>query len=205
MMRFQLKPVLAGIGLSLASVMLVGCGDQGEESQQSSQTDPAMTAPNGGESSTADVKQKVGETVEAVKEKTAETTDKVVEETKEMADKASDEIKQASDTVSEKTAKVTQDVKEEASEQVQEAEQAVVEDVASGGQLYSTCVGCHGANGEGGVGPKLAGQAKDDLVSKMLKYKAGEEIGPMSAMMIPQAQQLSEPEIEAVAQYITTF
>ncbi|WP_235584642.1 c-type cytochrome [Thiomicrospira sp. WB1] len=205
MMRLRLKPLLAGMSLTLASVMLVGCGDQGEEAKQSSQADPSMTAPDGSEVSTADVKQAVGEATESAKETAEETAEKVVETTKEVADTAAKEVETATETVTEKTEEVTQAAEEKVAEVTEQAEQAVVEDVASGGQLYSTCVGCHGANGEGGVGPKLAGQAKADLVSKMKQYKAGEEVGPMSAMMIPQAQQLSQAEIEAVAQYITTF
>lgn len=111
---------------------------------------------------------------------------------------------------------------EEAAAAKQEAEQAsvpadeattvietTVEDVAqkgpAGPELYATCAGCHGGSGEGGVGPQLAGQSKEALVASLMDYKAGKQKGAMSAMMIPNAQQLSDDEIVTVSEYITTF
>lgn len=77
--------------------------------------------------------------------------------------------------------------------------------MAAGEQLYATCVGCHGATGEGGVGPKLAGLSEANLVQSLKDFKAGKTKGPMSAMMIPNAQQLSEEDILAVSKYIAGF
>lgn len=72
----------------------------------------------------------------------------------------------------------------------------------SGEKVYATCVGCHGAAGEGGVGPKLAGQAVTDVVDKLQRYKAGEQVGPMTGMMAPMAAGLSEDDMQAVAEYV---
>ncbi|RUM93303.1 MAG: cytochrome C [Thiomicrospira sp.] len=104
--------------------------------------------------------------------------------------------------MAESASETTQEAINDASEEVDEAVAAVS---VSGQDVYSTCVGCHGANGEGGVGPKLSGQAEDALVEKLKTYRSGKEIGPMSAMMIPNAQQLSDAEIKAVSSYITTL
>ncbi len=69
----------------------------------------------------------------------------------------------------------------------------------------STCVGCHGANGEGGVGPKLAGQSAKEIAEKLHEYKAGKQRGPMTSMMAPMAQGLSDQDIENIAAYIATL
>jgi len=83
---------------------------------------------------------------------------------------------------------------------------AFAADAAAGKAVYgNTCVGCHGANGEGGVGPKLAGQSAKDIADKLHKYKAGEQIGPMTSMMAPMAQGLSDADIENIAAYIATL
>ena len=68
--------------------------------------------------------------------------------------------------------------------------------------LWAGCAACHGADGGGGVGPKLAGQGADDIIGKLTTYKNKGEIGPMSAMMWGQAAMLSEKEIKMIGDYI---
>jgi len=97
--------------------------------------------------------------------------------------------------VEEKVAEVTAVVKEEVA--------AVA--APSGEKAYATCVGCHGSSGEGGVGPRLNNQTVDDIVAKLEKYKAGEQLGPMTAMMAPMATGLSTEDMKAIAEYVTTL
>ncbi len=73
-----------------------------------------------------------------------------------------------------------------------------------GAKVYGQCVGCHGPQGGGGVGPKLAGQSAQAIKDKMHAYKAGKQVGPQTAMMAPIAQGMSDADIEAVANYIAT-
>ena len=37
--------------------------------------------------------------------------------------------------------------------------------------LWAGCAACHGAQGQGGVGPMLAGQSSIDIVGKLTTYK----------------------------------
>ncbi len=74
-----------------------------------------------------------------------------------------------------------------------------------GKTAYNGCVACHGAGGEGGVGPKLAGQGVADIVDKLTAYKNGETIGAQSNLMWSQAAQLSDAEIEQLAAFIETL
>jgi mono/diheme cytochrome c family protein len=66
-------------------------------------------------------------------------------------------------------------------------------DAAAGKQTWATkpCVGCHGANAEGGVGPKLAGTALtlDQVQTTVRNGKAG------TAMMAFGASQISDKEL----------
>lgn len=60
---------------------------------------------------------------------------------------------------------------------------------------WPMCQTCHGQNGEGGIGPKLAGQSADDIISKLMHYKAGHKLGSQSSLMIPWAQSLNDGQI----------
>jgi len=71
-----------------------------------------------------------------------------------------------------------------------------------GQAAYAGCIACHGAQGEGGIGPKLAGQSATDIAEKLLQYKAGETRGAQSALMWSQAAQLSSADIDNLAAFI---
>jgi len=75
-------------------------------------------------------------------------------------------------------------------------------DAGAGQAAYATCAGCHGGAGEGGVGPKLAGQDPAKVVELLHKYKAGEQVGPMTSMMAPMAAGLSDADMENIAAYV---
>mgnify|MGYP006273038175 CR=1 FL=1 len=75
----------------------------------------------------------------------------------------------------------------------------------AGKSAYSTCVGCHGAAGEGGVGPALAGRDTAEISDLLKKYRAGEQVGPMTSMMAPMAANLSDADIENIAAYVKTL
>lgn len=77
-------------------------------------------------------------------------------------------------------------------------------DASAGASAYGTCIGCHGSAGEGGVA-KLAGQTPAKIVELLHKYKAGEQVGPMTPMMAPMAAGLSDADIENIAAYAATL
>ncbi len=78
-------------------------------------------------------------------------------------------------------------------------------DASAGQSAYATCIGCHGAAGEGGVGPKLAGNDAADVIAKLNAYKNGEQVGPMTSMMAPMAAGLSDADIENIAAYTSSL
>jgi len=64
----------------------------------------------------------------------------------------------------------------------------------------SNCAPCHGASGEGSVGSKLIGINKDDLLAKLLEYKANEEEMHMAVF-----EYLSDDDLENLAKEIGEF
>lgn len=70
--------------------------------------------------------------------------------------------------------------------------------------LYKrSCVACHGETGEGvGDFPGLAKLSVKDVESRLRAYRAGETVGPKSALMVPLAKPLSDEQIAALALYL---
>ena len=72
-----------------------------------------------------------------------------------------------------------------------------------GAKIYVISNKCHGQNGEGGIGPKLAGSTS--IVSMLMQYKNGETRGAQSALMWGQAANLSTEDMENLQAYIDTL
>lgn len=74
-------------------------------------------------------------------------------------------------------------------------------DAQAGAQKIAACTACHGANGQSAVAiyPNLAGQEAAYLASALKAYRAGERTGGMTAMMTPQAANLSDQDIADIA------
>ena len=74
------------------------------------------------------------------------------------------------------------------------------------GQIaYASCVACHGAAGQGGIGPTVAGRDSVFTVNALTAYKNRETRGAQSALMWPSASALSAADIENLASYIETL
>ena len=74
-----------------------------------------------------------------------------------------------------------------------------------GKTYYAQCIGCHGANGEGGVGPQLAGQSSFDIQSKLMSYRAGETLGNQSMLMWSVAKPMTDVDIDNLSAYVETL
>ena len=68
--------------------------------------------------------------------------------------------------------------------------------------LWAGCAACHGQNGEGGIGPMLAGQSATDIIGKLNTYKNNGTIGAQSALMWGQAAMLSDSDIDTIGKFI---
>lgn len=74
-----------------------------------------------------------------------------------------------------------------------------------GRSTYTGCIACHGANGEGGIGPQLAGQSAADIADKLRRYKAGATLGGQSNLMWSQAGMLSDRDIDNISAFVETL
>lgn len=81
----------------------------------------------------------------------------------------------------------------------------MAQDVAQGKAKYATCVACHGAQGQGGIGPKLQGQKSEVIVKKLTAYKNKQQLGAQSALMWGIAGGLAPTDIKNLAAYTATL
>lgn len=90
---------------------------------------------------------------------------------------------------------------------VAEAPAAAAGGAAAGKARYDgVCTACHGAQAQGmGIFPKLAGRPADELAALLKRYRAGEQVGPNTAMMAPNAKGLSDSDIADLTAYISSL
>ena len=82
---------------------------------------------------------------------------------------------------------------------------AQAQDAAQGKAKYASCAACHGAQGQGGVGPKLQGQKAEAIEKKLTAYKNKQQVGPQSQLMWGIAGGLSPADIKNIAAYTATL
>jgi len=77
-----------------------------------------------------------------------------------------------------------------------------------GAELFKskTCNTCHGAQGKAPIHPsypELAGQQKDYLIAQLKAFRAKERTNSNAALMWGMAQNLTDEEIEKLAEYLS--
>lgn len=80
------------------------------------------------------------------------------------------------------------------------------QDIAAGEKTYKkVCRACHGPKAQGMASfPRLTGHDVEFLVTRLEQYRAGEKIGPNTALMAPNAAKLSDEDILDVSTFIVT-
>lgn len=67
---------------------------------------------------------------------------------------------------------------------------------------WPLCSACHGDKGQGGIGPMLAGQSAEYISDRLRAYRDGEYFGEQSPLMWPNAANLTDDDISAIAAFI---
>ena len=73
--------------------------------------------------------------------------------------------------------------------------------------VFKKCVACHGADGKKvGIAPKaIAGLSKEELVNFLNGYKNKTIKTPKASMMYAQAKNLTDADIEALVNYLSSL
>jgi len=145
------------------------------------------------------------------KKAATEATTKAVESTKEAATHAVDAAKEVADKAVDTAKEATTKVVEATKEGVATATEAVADTAknVAGAAAYAKCAACHGVDGKTkalGKSAEIAGQSKEELVTKINGYKAGTiNVSGMGNLMKGQVTTMDDASIEAVAGYISTL
>ena len=179
-----------------AAVLFVGCGEKTKESA----TDAAAKA-------VESTKEAAGHAADAAQA----ATDKAVKAVKEAGNSAGKAADQAVKATKEAATKAVDSAKESVTAAAATAATAVADTAANvaGAAAYAKCAGCHGADGKTlalGKSPVIAGQSKEELVTKLNGYKAGTiNVSGMGTLMKGQVATMDDAAIDAVSTYISTL
>jgi len=145
------------------------------------------------------------------KKAATEATTKAVESTKAAATHAVDAAKEVADKAVDTAKEATTKVVEATKEGVATATEAVADTAknVAGAAAYAKCAGCHGVDGKTkalGKSVEIAGQSKEELITKLNGYKAGTiNVSGMGNLMKGQVASMDDASIAAVATYISTL
>lgn len=194
----------------VAIAILTGCGEE-KKVEQKVEVTPAVT----------DTKTPEEKFVDQVKDSTSELASKISEESKKVAEASKDAAKSVTEKVVDKTQAITKEVVETAGETKDKIEESINNIVATktttddstnllerGKGIYLKCAGCHGPSAEKpalGKSQVIKGWTKEQIVSALDGYKAGTYGGAMKGVMKSQVSSMTQEDIEAVSEYISTF
>ena len=181
-----------------AAILFVGCGDKTKEASDAAAKAVESTKEAAGHAADA-AKETADKAMEAAKEagkSISEATDKAVKATKEAATAAADTAKEGVAAATSAAATASAEVADKAKN-------------IAGSAAYAKCAGCHGVDGKTkalGKSAVIAGQPKEDLVSKINGYKAGTlDTAGMGTLMKGQVASLNDANIDELAGYISTL
>ncbi|MEA3456878.1 MAG: c-type cytochrome [Campylobacterota bacterium] len=196
------------LSMIAAAMLFVGCGDKTKEAATDATAKAAESTKEAADKTAADAVKEAGDAI-------SKATDAVVAATKEAADKTADAAKESAGKAVAATKEAASDAADKVKEGAAAATTAVATAVAdtaasvAGAAAYAKCAGCHGADGKTkalGKSPEIAGQSKEELITKINGYKAGTlDTAGMGTLMKGQVASMSDADIDAVAGYISTL
>jgi len=185
------------VSFLFAALFLLGCSQESQEQTKESN----LTQTNLPEKTI----QATINTQEPQKEAPLENQSSI-QNTQAEETKVTTQEKVVEETVVEEK-KETLAVQEEAVKKVEKKVEKIAQKI-DGAIVYKTCIACHGANAEKQALNKsqvIKGWESAKTVAALQGYKEGTYGGPMKAMMKSQVTKLSDAEIRAVADYISSL
>lgn len=183
------------IGLAIGAIFFAGCSD---------------------DKKTASVEQKAP--VATTQEKSTllntatQEASKVVEQAKESATVIAQEVKKEAapvvEAVKTEVISATTKVSNEIEQKVDAVAQAMTPQSNKGAELFVKCAACHGQKAEKkalGTSQIIKGWEAEKVITSLKGYKNKTYGGNMKTIMIGQVSTLSDEDIEALAQHISSL
>lgn len=209
---------------SIITVLIfVGCTNSEQDDSktvQENKKEVVSTIEKDSESETGliqQVKDSTSKITQAVKEASIDVASKVSEESKQIAQKGSETVKNVEQKAQVVAKELTEEIIQKTKETKENIESSIEKIVETKKEttssinpksLYIKCAGCHGQNGQLqalGKSHVIKGWDKQKIKDALLGYKNGTYGAAMKGVMIAQMTSLNEEEIEALAEYISSF
>jgi len=174
------------ITLSIAlALFLFGCSDDSASSKKD------------------EILKQVNKTTQEVKEKTKEVVEDVKENTQDIVEETTEKVEEKTQEVVKKAEKKVEEIKKEVPKTV-----AVAKSVDGEKLFKSSCMSCHGAKAEKKALTKsqvIAGWDSAKLQDALEGYKNKTYGASMKTIMEGKTKNLSDADIKALADYISTL
>jgi len=199
------------LSLVVATVLFTGCGEDAKKAASDAASAVTDTVKEHASAAMDSAKSAASDAVEATKAKAAKEAADAKEAARAKVANATQALKEKAVAATES---VTGAVKERAERVIDPSKEAManrslVMTDASQKEAFAKCAGCHGTDGKTkalGKSEILAGQSAADLATKLAAYKAGtRNVAGMGMLMKGQVSALSDEDIKAVAEYISSL
>lgn len=196
--------------LIAATVLFTACEEKAKETTE--ETTPVVkevaqeTVKEDTGSALDEAKKAIAQAAEATKVKAAQMAEDAKREAEKLAAAAAEKTAELKASAEESITEATAELEEQAEKVSNAASDAMA--TISAPTAYAKCKGCHGADGKIvalGKSAVIAGQDKAVLIASMNEYKAGtKNVAGMGSLMKGQVASMSDEDIEAVAEYLSS-
>ncbi|MGD9554377.1 MAG: c-type cytochrome [Arcobacteraceae bacterium] len=200
------------IAISLVAVGMIiftGCSDEKEKSSTYVEQKAPNVMSQEEKSNLIDkAKEEASKVAEQVKESTSTIVDEVKKEATPMVESVKEDVTEKMEAVQAQVASATAKVSSEVEQKVEAVTQAMTPQKSKGAELYAKCAACHGQNAEKkalGTSQIIKGWSVEQTVSSLKGYQNKTYGGNMKTIMIGQVANLSDEDIEALAQHISSL
>lgn len=195
--------------VAVGMIIFTGCSDEKEKnSTYVEQKAPNVMTQEEKSNLIDKAKEEASKVAEQVKESTNAVVEEVKKEATPMVESVKEDVTEKMEAVQAQVASATAKVSSEVEQKVEAVTQAMTPQKSKGAELYAKCAACHGQNAEKkalGTSQIIKGWSVEQTVSSLKGYQNKTYGGNMKTIMIGQVANLSDEDIEALAQHISNL
>lgn len=195
--------------VAAAMIIFTGCSDEKEKSSTYVEQKAPNVMSQEEKSNLIDkAKEEVSKVAEQVKESTTSVVEEVKKEATPMVESVKEDVTEKMDAVQAQVTTATAKITAEVEQKVEAVTQAMTPQKSKGAELYAKCAACHGQNAEKkalGTSQIIKGWSVEQTVNSLKGYQNKTYGGNMKTIMIGQVANLSDEDIEALAQHISSL
>jgi len=195
--------------VAVGMIIFTGCSDEKEKSNTYvEQKTPNVMSQEEKSNLIDKAKEEASKVAEQVKESTNAVVEEVKKEATPMVESVKEDVTEKMEAVQAQVSSATAKVSSEVEQKVEAVTQAMSPQKSKGAELYAKCAACHGQKAEKkalGTSQIIKGWSVEQTVNSLKGYQNKSYGGNMKTIMIGQVANLSDEDIEALAQHISSL